>query len=458
LKLDPINFVAYYESIFFNNDIGMYNLEDILRNDPDNYLELASRYQAAGLYQDAIRILSLAAESDDPALRSYPMIQYYLGWNNYMTNNRDVMKDHYAKAAHLPVDYCFPHGTVSEYVLNSAIRENPEDHHAKYYLGNLYCDDQPEWSLKLWMNALELDPESGVYKRNAAFVLAHIMDEMDEAVKLMDEAVRLDSNDALYLEERDRYYAYMGKPVSFRLSTLDSNMSTVGKSDGCLARYINLLILDSRFDDALPILKARHFHSAEASDINLHVQWTDANILMGAGLLKDDKIDEAVILFNNAMEFPENLESVRDSKIAISLYFLGKAYEKSGDRDQAEEYFQRLVDFESVTGWGAGAWPGVSYYKARALGKIGKQAEARKIYLDLIKRGKNSVNLELHPAWYLTSVQRRHQVIKRKANGYYMQALGYLGSGNTSRANQMIQQALELDPGHVGATFYFNLN
>jgi len=458
LKLDPLNFVAYYESIFFNNEKGMYDLEEILRYEPDNYLELASRYQVAGFYHDAIRILSLAAESDNPKLRSFPMIHYYLGWNNYMTDNLEVMKDHYEKAANLPIDYCFPHGTVSEYVLKSAINENPEDHRGKYYLGNLYCDDQPERALKLWMNAIELYPEAAVYKRNAAFVLAHIMDEMDVAVKLMNEAVRLDFNDALYLEERDLYYAYMGKPVSLRLSSLDENRQIVEESDGCLARYINLLILNKRFDEALQIIKTRHFHSAEASDINLHVQWADANILMGAGLLKEDNIEGAVSLFKQAMEFPENLESVRDSKIAIALYFLGRTYEKSGDRDLAMEYFQQLVDFESATGWGAGAWPGVSFYKAKALGKTGKPAEAKKVYLDLIRRGKTSVSHETHGAWYLTSVQRRHQVIKRKANGYYMQALGYLGLGNRSRANQMIKQILELDPGHAGATLYFNLN
>ena len=129
-----------------------------------------------------------------------------------------------------------------------------------------------------------------------------------------------------------------------------------------MARYVNLLILNKRFDDALQILTDRHFHSAEASDINLHVQWTDANILKGVSFLKEDNTDEAIEFLNRSMEFPENLESARD--------FLGKAYEASGDRNLAKEHYQRLVDFESTTGWGAGAWPEVAYFKALALSKI----------------------------------------------------------------------------------------
>ncbi len=457
IEMDPLNFIAYYESTFYNKKKGITALVNILRDEPDNYLELASRYQDAGLYDDAIRIFTLAHESDDPDLSSFPMICYYSGWNYRMLGNIDEMKKQFKIAADLPVDYCFPHGTVSEYILKAVINESPEDHRAKYYLGNLYCDDQPEWALDLWKDAIELEPDVAVYKRNAAFVLANIRGEMDESVSLMEDAVRINPEDALYLEELDRYYAYMKKPVSFRLSSLEEHRSTIDNSDACLARYINLLILNNQLDGALQILESRHFHSAEASDINLHVQWTDANILKGAGLLKADKTDDAIALFKKAMEFPENLESARDSKIAIALYFLGKAYERSSDAAEAKKHYQRLVDFESTTGWGAGAWPEVTYYRAKALGKIGKPAEAGELYLELIRKGKNVVNFKPHQAWYLTSVQRRHQVIQHKANGYYMQALGYLGSGNPSQANQMLKKAIEKDPGNVGTIFYFFL-
>ena len=241
IEIDPLNFIAYYESTFYNKDKGIPELVNILRDEPDNYLELASRYQDAGLYDDAIRILTLASESDDPDLSSYPMLYYYLGWNYCMSENLAGMKNQFTVAGDLPVDYCFPHGTVSEYVLRAVINENPEDHRAKYYLGNLYCDARPDWALELWQDAIRLEPDEPVYKRNAAFVLAHIRDEMDEAANLMEEAVRLDTLDALYLEELDRYYAYMKKPVSLRLSYLEKHRSTIEKSDGCLARYINLL-------------------------------------------------------------------------------------------------------------------------------------------------------------------------------------------------------------------------
>jgi hypothetical protein len=253
-----------------------------------------------------------------------------------------------------------------------------------------------------------------------------------------------------------------------------------------MARYISLLNLNGKYNEALEILSTRHFHAAEASDINLHVHWADAHILRGMELmnliqpsslsgyfmtspadsmpfqsgrkrLPDKKsLSLAIENFTRAMEFPVNLESARDGKIAVALYLRGMARQQSGDTAGARKDYLQLINFESIMGWGTGNWPEVNFCKALAMKKLGMNKESRDIFNNLIRMGKESVIYKPHSASDLSSVQQRHEIIRTRAGGYYQQALGNFGTGNPGISEQLNKRARLMDPSDIGALRYFS--
>jgi tetratricopeptide (TPR) repeat protein len=497
-KTDPLNFVLLFEKYILDNrsDDSRDLILKLLRNEPDNYLETASRYADAGCYSDAVELLNIAAGSEEIKLNNCPMIWYYLGSYYDKLGENQKSKESYQKAFELPVDYCFPYGYATEKVLMDAISGNPGQWKSYYYLGNLYCDFQPQKALDLWKQAIHYNSSSAVLYRNAAFVESNKLDKMDSAIIHLKKAVELNPEDPLYLEELDRCLAYTGSSPEERLKILKEHRSTVEKSDGAMARYISLLNLNTRYSEALEILTTRHFHAAEASDINLHVQWTDAHILRGMELmgigrqekvarrfpaylpdtatnpdqileeeisgqerigpaLKERNIALAIEDFTLAMNFPVNLESSRDGKIAVALYLRGLAKQERGDTAGARLDYLNLINFESVMGWGTGNWPEVDMCKALALKKLKRNNEARLIFNSLISKGKELADYNPHPAADLSSVQQRYEIIQIRAEGYYRQALGYVGLGNPGSARLMAGRALQLIPSDIGALKYF---
>jgi tetratricopeptide (TPR) repeat protein len=497
-KMDPLNFITVFEKYILESrsDKSKEIIFKLLRNEPDNFLEAAGRYADAGLYNNALELLNLASGSGDPKLNAFPMIWYYLGCYYNLSGDKQKSEESYRKASDLSPDYCFPYGYESEKVLQDAIAENPERANSYYYLGNLYCDFQPEKALDLWRTAIRYDNRSAVLYRNIAFVESNILDQMDSAIVHLRKAAELNNEDPLYLEELDRCLAYTGTSPEERLKVFQDHRPTVEKSDGAMARYISLLNLNARYSEALDILTTRHFHSAEASDINLHVQWTDAHILRGLELLgigrettatrslsygdetisdPDSIISERLLSreplnpavkvknralaiedFTLAMNFPVNLESVRDGKIAVALYFRGLARQEAGDTTGARQDFLKLINFENVMGWGTGSWPEADLCKALALKKLRRNNEARELLNNLITSGKEMTDYKPNPAADLSSVKQRQDLIQIRAQGYYRQALGYLGLGNRGSAGLMAGRALKLNPSDIGALKYFN--
>jgi tetratricopeptide (TPR) repeat protein len=455
LQLDPLNFVAQNEWVALRDHKKGADLQRLLRNEPDNYLELAGRYMQAGFYADAFGVLDRAVSSADSVLLNAPLIRYYLGYCCHQLGDTAQMQAMYLAGNDLTGDYCFPYGYLSEKVLLDVTGKCTGEPEPFYYLGNLYCDYRPEEARRLWKKALELDPDAAVYHRNIAFVEANIFDRMDEAYREINEAIRLSPDDHLYLEEADRYAAYMRIIPSERMNNIETGKTVVFSSDATVARYANLLVLNRRYDEAIKLLSDRHFHAAEESDINLHVQWADAHILRGREKLSSGLTDEAINDFLAAMEFPRNLESTRDGKIALALYYLAQAKKKQGDMESFRDYSGKLVNFESTRGWGTGEWPEIMYLQALACKELGQAHKATGLFNKLINEGKELVSAQPHQAADLRSVKRRHDLIRDRASGHYRQALGYLGLEQYVQAREHLRQTLKLDPAHVGANNYF---
>jgi tetratricopeptide (TPR) repeat protein len=131
LKENPISPLALLERELLSGESEL----DILRADPEYYLEVAADYSEMNLTNDAVRILEIYSENTNA--RDYPILYYYLGFFSDRLGRKEEAAAYYKKAATCSPDYVFPFRVETESVLKLAIEYDPSDWKAHYYLGNL---------------------------------------------------------------------------------------------------------------------------------------------------------------------------------------------------------------------------------------------------------------------------------------------------------------------------------
>jgi tetratricopeptide (TPR) repeat protein len=462
LDIDPVDFIALYEIARLSENKTLQTTAEArkrdflmtLRNDPDNYLETASRYISAGYYDDALAILQLAAGSTNARLAEYPMVHYGIGYCHAAMHHPDAARASFRKASGLPTDYCFPYGTHQLSLLGKALEMNPEDAAAWYYTGNIYADFQPQKAIQCWENAVRINPDMAIAWRNLAGLYAHRKNDIHKAVELIDKAMLLNPDDPQYLIEADMYYGYAGITVDRRLRLFTDHREAIGKTDAATVKYNNLLVFSGGYDDVLKSMKTRNFHAYERFNTNHHVTWVDANVLEGLSLLKRKKPGEAIPLFEAALTFPRNLEIAEDSKAGIALYYLGLSYKMLGDVEKAKEYFLQSSSGSKGSRWAGNDWPEVMYSRALAFQELGQKDKAEEIFSNLIADAENIMNVKPNPVACTEGVEYQWEKRIQLARAYYMLALGNLGLGDKTKATELFGKSLATEPSFLSAKSY----
>ncbi|GAG84975.1 unnamed protein product, partial [marine sediment metagenome] len=184
---DPLNFWALNERYLQTKEWEgadkaaerLSDLENTLRDEVQNYLELAADYGNCGMWDEAIDVLSRIECLES----KFPMVYYYLGYYLGKGGDEDKAITYYKKASQMPSDYCFPFRWESRDVLEQALKENPGDPIAFYYLGNLLFDHQPEEAIKRWEKSVALDSGFALAHRNLGLAYARIKNDVSLAIK-----------------------------------------------------------------------------------------------------------------------------------------------------------------------------------------------------------------------------------------------------------------------------------
>ena len=462
IAYDPLNMGALFELVRLSENISVGknekkltdDLKNLLRDDPDNYLETSARYGNAGFYKDGLKLIEIAQNSGMTKLTDYPMIYYFAGYFHDKLNENESATSNYTKAASLPADYCSPYGVYPALVLRAVIAKVPTDALAHYYLGNLLCDHKPAEALDLWLKAIELNNKISVFYRNAAFVYANINDDMPPANQSIEKAIELNPNDPLYFVEADNYYKYSGFSPARATELYEKNIPAISKTDEALEHYVFLCNYNGKYDKAIDLMKNRHFHSYETFEGNMHVKWVDAHILRGKMYFQDKQYDKALDDFMAATEFPVNLDLLRDSKSWLAFYYIGLTYKQTGNAAKAEEYFRKCTDATNIGGWWGIPGSQVLYSKALSYRELGLPAKADSAFRAMIVQGNTDLNFKAHAAEDLASVKKRYDLRKNKANALLCIAFGNLGLGNSGVAAENFNKALMLDPYNLDAKIY----
>jgi tetratricopeptide (TPR) repeat protein len=455
LALDPLDFWARNEQSLCqqatasaeDRACGLQELERLMRGEVQSYLELAADYTNCGLWDEAIDVLNRYVRMAANKARVDPMVHYHLAWLYDKWKEPQKAREQYRLAGQMPPDYCFPSRLESIDVLQSAMKANPRDARAAYYLGNLLYDLQPERAIAAWEQSRGLDPEFATVHRNLGLAYAQAKSNLGRAVASLERAVACDPRDPKLYAELDAMYEASGFAPEKRYALLSKNHATVAQRDDSLLREIRLAALLGQFDRAINLIEHHHFHSWEGEG-GVHDVYADAHLGRARQFSRQRRHQEALRDCEAALKYPENLESARAHRSGreVQIYCLmGKARAAMGDQARARQCFQ-----QAGAAWSNKADPQFRYWYALACRELGDEARADEAFESLSQSGREML-AKGPPVDFFSKFGSQQSTIAHQASAHYLLGLGYLGQRRTSDAKREFDEAVRIDPSHFGA-------
>ena len=428
---------------------------------PHTASETAAEYLNAGLWQDGTDVLLQAVAAAPDKTRIHAMVYYYLGYFAAQMGRQPQAADYYRLATKMPPEYVFPFQSEAIDVLRHAMKSNPSDARAPYYLGNLLFDWQPEEAVKLWEASAALDPSFPIVHRNLGIAWSHrpAGNSLDKAIASLEKAVSLQPKYPIHFAELDQLYETAGVAPEKRLALLESNQAVVVRRDDAVNREVGLKVAMGKYDQAIGLMTGRRFAVWEGGNLNVAEYWMDAHLLRGRARLAARRHREALADYQAAAKIPDNLPSERmgggrDAEVAYSL---GTAYAALGDQEQARQSWQKAAAASSEAQQFRRRGPGglspqtvQGYYRGLALGKLGQDDKAEALFRGLV----DSANQALQQSPAKTDSGASLEVLRagrdRLATAHYVAGLGYLGLNDKEKARQEMARALQASPDHAG--------
>jgi len=313
-------------------------------------LDIAFDYADAGLWREAIDLLQRHLAALSKQQEPYPMVLYSLGYFYDKSGERDKAREFCKQAAHASADYCFPARIEEMLVLQSAIRTNPSDSRAPYYLGNLLYDKrQREEAIRLWECSCRIDPGFSIPWRNLGIAWFNVRKNPGRALECYEKAFRSEPSDARLLYELDQLSKRIGTPPEQRLSQLEENRDLVDRRDDLVVELVTLCNQTHKTALALEILSSRRFHPWEGGEGLVSGQYVAAHLLMGRELLEAREPSEALAHFQAARAYPKNLG---EGKHLLTLethldYFAGLALDALGRAQEAQRWWKKAIEAQT---------------------------------------------------------------------------------------------------------------
>jgi tetratricopeptide (TPR) repeat protein len=430
---------------------------------PATAQETAAEYLNAGLWQDGADVLLQITAAAPDKSKIHPMAYYYLGYFADKLGQPAKAAEYDKLAMSMPPDYVFPFQNEAIDVLRAAMKANPRDARAPYYLGNVLYDWQPEEATKMWEASAEIDPSFAIVHRNLATAYLHQKPEGDvnRAIAELEKAVAADRKYPLHFAELDELYEETGAPLQKRVDLVNRNAAVVAQRDDAQNRAIALKIATGAYDEAIQMMTDRPFAVAEGANLNVAEHWTDAHILRARKEVEARRYQDAVADLQAATAIPANLPLGAAgfgsaARTAEAAYWMGVAYEGLGDRSKALGWFHSAEvpaqpaagrrGGQGMGGISTGAQP---YFQALALQKLGQPEKAKLLFAALVESGKSALQQATSTGGGRGG--RAQSPRARTANAHYLIGLGYLGLNDSAQAKAELSQAVEISPDLVGA-------
>ena len=433
LAYDPIDFAALYEKGLLEGNAMLDQWHKNMQEVDNNYLEIATNYLNAGILDDGIALLSSLKNPTNP------LTYYYLAWFHTQAGDQAKAKDMLLKAKNTSLDYSFPYRKETEEVLDNAIALDPQNVSAYYLMGNLLYDNRPGDAINAWEKAAAIDNSIPMIWRNLAFGAFYHEKDVDKAIENLTKAIGEKNDIPLWYAELSQYYDASTADFRKNLEILRNNIDIVKKDVAAPKTLVHLYNLNGEYDEAINLLNTHHFRTWEGGR-SIYWRYVDAHTLKSIQLINEGKYEDAITHLEAALQYPENLEVGKpsdDEKNALIYYYMGLAYEKMNNSKDAKLSYQKSANSKNGRGM-----DDLLYFQGKANEKLGNTDTANELFKNLIAIGKEQ--REKGSDNSLIAVEEG-SVGNSKAisNSYYLEALGNKGLGQEDEAKKLLETALE---------------
>ena len=402
IKCDPLEYWAVVEKEGFEAAEKNRGLK------AQQLLECISDYWGIGCYDEVERLCEMAllkAAAERPyetegalplkdtiaACDSYKnaLFGYFCGAALEKKHQMTYARSHYAKAAAMPTDYCFPNRLEEEEVLKMAAKAAPELANTWYYLG--CCEwnhDRKDTGLADWKKCAALAPRHALALRCIGFALSHPGTYFTntgvpsgiasrEAYDYYLKSLEAEPNFRT-LDEAGKLAEKLNLPAADRLALMEKYKGTAFKYDPCVLRLAYTYNAVGRYAEAHEILTTRRFHVWEGAD-GLLTPFVESCIGLGKAAMAKGDYKTALKFFEESTTYPANLQAGRPGDAGTepkSRYFMAQCKKALGD---AAGYRAELES--SLKGWiHVGE---MDYWRVKALRELGRGAETAPLVEEL---------------------------------------------------------------------------
>lgn len=419
-------------------DLFLKELDMQLQDDVQLYLELASEYAQCGAYEDAKSVLSRLEQKGN----SFPMLYYTLGYYNELSAQPEKALAYYQKASAAPSDYCYPFRWEEVEILKHAMKLNPTDARAPYYLGNLFFEHQPAEAIALWEQSLSIDKNFYITWRNLAWAAKEINQDYAKALTYMQKAFDCNNKDARLLFEMDELNDLNKLSPKAKFDFLKKNLAVVKTRSETILRLATRAVEYGKYEEALRLMDTNFIIESEGAR-DMQDNYLNSYAILAMNNTDKGQYAKALEYLNKAFEYPVGLYG---RTVYARLYYLaGIIYQKKGNAELAADNFRKATEVVAERR----SDNECTFYKAMALKALGKEAEGNRLLQSMLDDMNQS-----GPAFFTQFEGGSRIKDKQLSNDHYYAGLAYMGMGEKVKAAAEFSKSLEFNPAHIWSRVY----
>lgn len=412
-------------------------------------LYLASLYADVGSYERSHEVL-WAVETDNP------IVYYHKAYYAMQLGSTEEAEELLRHGESLRDSSFFPN-TLDDLKILEAVTSSHRQLWKAHSLLGMYWYDKREYrkAIDAWEYATTHNTEHAKTLRCLSLAYFNQEGEPDKAIRTLERACSLDSQDDRLLYELDQLYKKCGRAPEGRRAFLERHLDVVYRRDDLLIEYITLLNLTGEYGQARQLELSHNFHPWEGGEGKIASQFVITHVEL-AKLQTDGAVTKA--LLNQALSYPENLnegklDGNKDNEVH---YLLGCVYEQENDQERAAYHWQ-LATRGLLTADAAMYYydqsPHQLLYKGLALSKLKQKTEAMRCFDELLEYGRAHMQDEVQIDYFAVSlpdlqVFNENLSKRNKIHCTFLIGLGNLGKCNPTEAEGEFRKVMEMDPGH----------
>jgi len=432
---------------------------------PSNALRAGDGSRSVTVGRSHSLVAASPGDLPDQSWGASPLVYYTLGWLHEKAGDLKSAQANFKRAAAESPDYCFPARLEEIAILRSAMRANPQDARAPYYLGNLLYDRRRHAeAIRLWERSAKLDPAFPIVWRNLGIGYFNVSKQPARACAAYERAFRAEPASARVLFKRDQLWKRLGERPERRLRELLKHAGLVRQRDDLSVELCALCNQTGQHAKALELLRSRNFQPWEGGEGGPLGQYRRSHLALGREALARGDAATARDHFASALDTPPNLGEAKHLLASQSdiYYWLGVALHALGDKARACGHWRAAAafrgDFQEMS---VRPFSERSCYAALAWERLGRKARAAKLLRELLAYARQLQKAEAKIAYFATSLPTMllfddDLPFRQQTTALFLQAQAHFALGRAARAKALLTTVLRRDPNHPLAADLMN--